>query len=167
MRNIAFYGGNAVCQLGPVSDVVLFFQCIESFAVFDRPEVDWSVLTEKLYRRYVDIDSLPQARALMAEVRTAFAQVRSSAVEWNQGMRDDPSKSILDPTRPTLADVYARYFELFEHAAESSRLFHETWGYQVPLQTIISDMPRMMVESKRPLTEYDALSGADKPFWLR
>lgn len=167
MRNIAFHGGNSICQLGPVSDVVLFFDCIEIFAVAERPDLDWTVLTDKLYRRYITVGYLHQARLRMADVKAAFASVRSSAVEWKARMQGDPSKSILDPSQPTLADVYARYFELFEHCAESSYLFHESWGSEVPIRTITSDLPRMLVDKRRPLAEHDALSPTDKPFWLR
>jgi hypothetical protein len=167
MRNIAFYGGNAICELGPVSDVVLFFDCVENFAVADRPDLDWSVLTDKLYRRYIDVDFLPVARARMSDVKAAFTHIQSSAVEWNEAMLGNPSKTILNPELGTLADVYARYFEFFDHCAESSSSFHETWGYQVPIRTIVSDMPAMIVATDRPLAEHDALSPNDKPFWLR
>lgn len=167
MRKIAFYGGNAVGELGPVSDVVLFFDCIKSFAEFERPELDWTVLTDKLFRRYVDMKSLSQAKGRMDDVKVVFARTPATAVEWNEAMRGDPSKTALDHTLPTLADVFAKYFDHFDWCVRSSTSFHETWGYEVPIRTIISDMPGMLVDTKRPLAEYDALSGADKPFWLR
>lgn len=167
MRNIAFCGGNAVGELGPVSDVVLFFDCIKSFAEFERPDLDWSVLTDKLFRRYVDIDSLDQAKARMAEVKKQFSRVPATAVEWNEAMAGDPSKTALDRSLATLADVFAKYFEHFDWCARSSNLFHETWGYEVPIRTIVADMPGMLVDSQRPLAEHDVLSPTDKPFWLR
>lgn len=167
MRKIAFYGGNAVGELGPVSDVVLFFDCVEHFAAAERPDLDWAVLTDKLYRRYIDVDSLDQAKARMGDLKTLFAQLPASAVEWNEAMLSDPSKTILDRSRATLADVFAQYFEHFDWCARSSKAFHETWGYQVPIRTIISDMPQMLEDSDRPLAHHDALSPDDKPFWLR
>lgn len=167
MRNVAFSGGNAVGQLGPVSDVVLFFDCINHFAADEQPNVDWSVLTDKLYRRYIDTNHLDQARARMVDLKEVFAKTPSSAVEWNSAMAGDRSKSILDPSGSTLADVFAKYFEHFEWCAASSMAFHETWGSQVPIRTIISDMPQMLVDSDRPLAQHDALSPDDPPFWLR
>ena len=167
MRNIAFYGGNAVGVLGPVSDVVLFFDCVKSFAEFDRPELDWTVLTDKLLRRYVGIDSVDQAKARMDDVKLLFRRVPATAVEWNEPMRGDPAKTTLDHTLPTLADVFEKYFEHFDWCVRSSKSFHETWGYEVPIRTIISDMPGMMVDTRRPLSEYDAVAADDKPFWLR
>ena len=53
MANIGFCGGNSTFTLGPSTDVVLFFKCISQFAVEKYPEHDWSLLTDRFYKRYI------------------------------------------------------------------------------------------------------------------
>ena len=68
MRNVAFYGGGAICELGPVSDVVLFFDCIHAFVAAERDGIDWTLLTDKLYRRYLCDEEFAPAVSLMTQV---------------------------------------------------------------------------------------------------
>ncbi|AUS44677.1 hypothetical protein CYD94_21240 (plasmid) [Ralstonia solanacearum] len=44
MRIIGFHGGSSLCELGTVSDVVLFFDCVRAFTAWKHPDRDWSLL---------------------------------------------------------------------------------------------------------------------------
>jgi len=158
MRNIGFDGGSSLCVLGPVSDVILFFDCINVFAVEDHPQRDWSLLTDRLYRRYLRLEELDAAVALMNEVKKIFATVSTSAVAW-----ENPTTK-LNPNEPNLADVFARYFDLFAHCVTSAKGFFEDWNSYQPVRIVISDLAEFVNEKERPLEEYDALKG--EPFWL-
>ena len=65
MRLIGIDGGHTIYELGPVSDVVLFFNCLDFFAKKAHPEKDWSVLTDRLYRHYLRMADLELAGELM------------------------------------------------------------------------------------------------------
>lgn len=170
MRKIGFDGGSSLCELGPASDVVLFFDCLRTYAEQMHPEQDWSLLTDRLYRRYLRLDELEAASALMEQVRQLFAGLPASAVDWDPSILGNIEKTWLDPKQATLADVFRKYFEHFAHCVESARLGYETFksypGYTYqPVRVVISDLPGFARDKNKPLAEYDELEG--KPFWLQ
>ncbi|QTD94157.1 hypothetical protein [Burkholderia anthina] len=171
MRHIGFSGGSSICELGPAPDVVLFFECLKIHAERAHPEQDWSLLTDRLYRRYLRLEELDQASALMENARQLFSQLPAkSAVEWDAMMLANPEKSWLNPEQPTLADVFGKYFEHFSLCVESARLNFESFksypGYSYePVRVVISDSAGFARDKNKPLAEYDAIEG--KPFWLQ
>lgn len=167
MRKIGFDGGHTVYELGPVSDVVLFFECLNSFVASQYPDQDWSLLTDRLYRRYLRRDELERSSALMERARGIFSAMPSTSVEWDESLQTDRDKTWLDSRRDTLETIFSRYFDLFSKAKDSAVSFLDEFGIYQPVRVLVSDMPALIVEKKRPLNEYDALGLSDLPFWLR
>ncbi|MCJ8170894.1 hypothetical protein [Atopomonas sediminilitoris] len=167
MRKIGFDGGHTVYELGPVSDVVLFFECLNSFVVSQYPDQDWSLLTDRLYRRYLRRDELERSFALMERARSIFSMMPSASVEWDESLQADRDKTWLDSRQDTLGTIFSRYFDLFSKAKDSAVSFLDEFGIYQPVRVLVSDMPALIVEKKRPLNEYDALGLSDLPFWLR
>lgn len=167
MRKIGFDGGHTVYELGPVSDVVLFFECLNSFVVSQYPDQDWSLLTDRLYRRYLRRDELERSFALMERARSIFSTMPSASVEWDESLQADRDKTWLDSRQDTLGTIFSRYFDLFSKAKDSAVSFLDEFGIYQPVRVLVSDMPALIVEKKRPLSEYDALGLSDLPFWLR
>ena len=169
MRVIGFTGGGSLCELGSAIDVQLFFDCLGTYVARKHPEQDWSLLTDRLYQRYLRLEDLDSASALMAQVKQIFEVLPNSAIDWH-GMVVDTSKTRLDPSKETLADIFGKFFEHFAHCVESAKISYEGFksypGYQYqPVRVAITDEPWAMAEEQRSLGEYDALEG--KPFWLR
>lgn len=165
MRKIALHGGHSIYELGPVSDVVLFFNCLFNCVVQIYPEQDWTLLTDRLYRRYLRLDELGKAVYLISRVRQIFSQVSSEkGVEWNPSMVGNAEKTWLDPGKSTLADVFGKYFESFENACGSAKSFSSAFDIYKPVRIVISDLAGFMRDSSRPLADYDGLDG--DPFWL-
>lgn len=166
MRKIGFHGGHSIYELGPASDMVLFFACLRDYAEQDHPEQDWSLLTDRLYRRYLRQEELEPALALMVQAREIFAEKpASTSVEWDATMRADPEKSWLDSDQPTLADVFSKYFESFAGACSSAKSFFNTFNIYQPVRVVISDLAGFARDKKKPLAEYDSLEGM--PLWLQ
>ena len=74
MRMIGFSGGSSICELGPASDVVLFFDCLKAYVEQESQDQDWGLLTDRLYRRYLRLEELEKASSLMEQARQIFAQ---------------------------------------------------------------------------------------------
>lgn len=153
--------------MGPVSDVVLFFECLNAFVVSKYLDQDWSLLSDRLYKRYLRQDELEESFALMEKVKSIFFTLPSSSVEWDEDMQADRDRTWLDSRADTLGDVFSRYFDLFSKAKDSAVSFLDEFGIYQPLRILASGIPALMVEKKRPLNEYDALGLSDLPFWLR
>lgn len=168
MKNIGFIGGSSLCELGPTSDVIMFFDCLRRYVQQRNPSRDISLLTDRLYRRYLRLDELDLAESTMKFSQEEFANTFSSVVNWRIYIAQNPGTR-LDYLQPTLAGVFSRYFDLFYHCVESAKLSYEAFkdypGYSYePVKTVVSDMPDFMLESKRKLSDYDALM--DEPFWI-
>ena len=164
MKNVGFHGGSSICELGPSADVVLFFDCLNAYAAKPHPEKNWSLLTDRLYRRYLKQDELDEASALMKNAKDIFGSVPSASVDWKE-ISAAPGLSRLNPDQKNLADVFSKYFENFDYCVESSKVFFKSWNIYQPVRTVISDLPDFMTDKKRPLDQYEVLEG--KPFWLR
>ncbi|WP_082928441.1 hypothetical protein [Cupriavidus gilardii] len=165
MRKIGFHGGHTIYELGPVPDVVLFFECLSIYVERQHPEQNWSLLTDRLYRRYLRLEELDAASALMEQARAIFAGVPCSVVEWDPRMLGNEDKTWLDPTLPTLADVFGKYFEHFRSARTSAESFQMAFNVYQPVRVVISDLAGFARDKKKPLVEYDMLDGT--PFWLQ
>ncbi|CBJ49652.1 hypothethical protein [Ralstonia solanacearum PSI07] len=170
MGIIGFLGGSSLVELGPVSDVVLFFDCVRAFTAWKYPDRDWSLLTDRLYQRYIRLEDLDVACSLMKEVEKLFSELPSSSVTWDPAMLNDKSKTWLELGALTLTQVFNRYFDAFFRCAESSKVNYEGFkdypGYKYEaVRIVVADMPMFMAEKKRPLEEYDVLEG--EPLWRR
>lgn len=164
MKNVGFFGGAALAELGSAADVQLFFDCVTSFVVPGLPNLDWPLIMDRLYRRYTRREDLERTQALMNEIQKRFGAVASSAVDWSN-IRSPKAMTRLDPTRPTLALVFSAYFERFAHCRESAEIYFQKWQRYRPVKIGITDLPDLMTEKSRPLKEYDAIEG--EPFWKR
>lgn len=164
MRIVGFSGGSSFFELGTVSDVQFFFNCIDAFAVPSDPNVDWSLLIDRFYRRYLRPEELIPAQQLMDKVKSVFERTPSSAVDWS-AMALPSAVTRLDPSGQNLAEIYKRYFEAFSHCREMAEISHYKWNEYQPLKVVVTDMPRFFTDKDRPLGEYEALEG--EPFWKR
>lgn len=161
---VGFYGGGSICELGPKEDILVFFKCFDIFVAQREHQIDYNLLSDRFYKRYLRFEELDQASAQMKHVKKTFKQISSDAVNWkNIGLNLASTK--LDLKKITLAEVFARYFECFDHCVESAKLNLATFGFYQPVRPLITDQPWFMLEKRRPLSEYDALEGL--PFWLQ
>ena len=163
--NIGFCGGGAICELGTISDVKLFFECVDFFVAKKDPEKNWVLLLDRLYRRYLREEELDEAASLMIEVQSKFLALPCSEVDWKMDLIGDRRKTWLDPTQSNLAEVFKVYFQHFAHCVESAKLFAKSWSIYQPLKITRTELAWYMVEKSRPVEEYDLVDG--EPFWAR
>ncbi|MEC5343320.1 hypothetical protein ABRZ24_12030 [Brenneria populi] len=172
MRNIGLSGGDLLVELGTRNDFVLFFECIKGVTAWKFPDRDWSLLLDRLYRRYLCQKDISVAREQMEHIRKIFATLPSASIQWDSDMMDDPERSKLNINKPRLSDVFSRYFDAFIECAESAEINYSMFkshpGYEYEaVKIVISDLPWFIEDKNRPLEQYDALGPNDPPFWLR
>jgi hypothetical protein len=169
MTTIAFDGGSSLSELGPREDVAFFFHCLNRLAERCQPENKFELLTDRLYRRFLSLDELEPASDLMKQVKAEFERVPTASINWEHA-GVDPATTRLALGKPTLAGVFAKYFELFDHCVDSARLNFEEFrtypGYRFePVRIVVADQPWFLFEKKRALADYESLQGL--PFWLQ
>jgi len=165
IRKVGFIDVHSVYELGPVKDMILFFDCIDYFVVKHHPEQDWSLLTDRLYRRYLRLEELELARKLMQQVKEIFSKLASDEVDWGQGIQGDVNQTWLDARQPTLDIIFSKYFEKFNEAVDSALYFTKANGEYFPVRISITSSFIFFLESNRPLEQYDNLTATDEPFW--
>jgi len=164
MPNVGFYGGSEIRDLGPASDMLTFFNCVRVVASRLLPDLDSSLLTDRLYRRYLKLDELDPTTDLIAHLQKVLISLPADCINWNAlGWKESSTK--LDPTLSNIAEVLARYLDGAVDLIRNAKKFEKRFHIYKPVITIITDTPRFYVESNRPLADYDALEG--EPMWLR
>ena len=162
MKNVGFYGGCLILDLGPAVDMQLFFECVR-FCITELPNgTDGGLLTDRLYRRYLRLEELDPAAKLVGQIREILTDTSTDTVNWT-GFK--PSQSRLDPSLPHLGALFDRYLNSALDLISNARGFQKKFNIYKPVITIITDTPRFYIERSRPLADYDALEG--KPMWLR
>ena len=165
MRIIGYEGGNSIYDVGTNYDFLLFFDCLDYFVVKNHPEQDWSLLSDRLYRRYLRLEELDQAAVLMNQAQQIFSGLSSTEIDWTETLPNDKNLSWLDPNQANLAEIFSKFFDYFTEAKESAISFFECFKIYQPLKIIATNLAAIAIEGDRPLQEYDDLEG--KPFWLR
>lgn len=165
MVMVGFHGGHSIYELDAASDVSIFFELIDVHVAQVHVEQDWRLLSDRLYRRYLRQEELGAAVELMDKVRDVFSTLPGSLILEKKCILGSGAEARLDPSQPTLADVFSKYFDSFAKACGSALSFMDRFKIYQPVKTVISDQPWFLLESQRPLDEYNVLEG--NPFWLR
>lgn len=167
MKKIGIDGGHTVYELGPLADVVLFFECLNVYVVNSHVDQDWRLLSDRFYRRYVRQCDLDESLFLMEKAREIFLSLPGSSVDWDDEMQADRARTWLNAKGDSLGSIFSRYFDLFANAKDSAVSFYDEFGIYQPLRILTSDMPAFIIERNKKMNEYDALGLSDLPFWRR
>ena len=160
---ISYYSSSVINVVGVRADVASFFEVINAFVVPRRQDVDLSIITDRLYRRYIRQDQADHAEQVMRLIEEEFSRIKPNELAWKQ-VHIDPKQSALDLTKGNLAETFSKYFsKLYESLASPAYDFAHGRKYK-PLRIARSDMPYFYADKERPLEAYEQLEGT--PFWL-
>ena len=164
-RCIGFYVTSNIKRIGPKEDVLAFFWLVIHFVVEEYPKTDWSLITERFYKRYLRWEELAPAAKLMEQIQGIFAEISTDMIIWhNLGIDNDHTQLKLQ--EENLAGVFERFFKGFKDFYGYALLWKkEDDTYIQPLRIVFSDFPEFMEDDLRPLADYDSLEGDS--FWLR
>ncbi|OCG43897.1 hypothetical protein A9G28_03560 [Gilliamella sp. Fer1-1] len=168
-EDTGFCGGSSIFALGTDSDMKLFFDCISYYLLPKYPKEDWSILTDRLYRRYLKLEELDTAESLMKLVEEEFKQLDRDAIDWGP-ILSGKAKSDLDRTKSTLYDIFDDYFYAFHQCVESAKMNHEwfksepDYKYE-PVMVCMAQVPYVVDYRYIPLSVFDNLGADEKPIW--
>jgi len=164
MKNVGFCGGYSILELGPVADMQAFFYGIQIACLRLPAGEDSRLLTDRLYKRYLRLDELDQAIHLLQKIQNIMRQIPTKRVDWGD-FKWDKSHTNLDKSKKNLSDLLERHFNSAYEIISDAQHFEKKFKKYTPVMTAVTDLPRVITDTKRPLAEYDALEG--DPIWLR
>lgn len=167
LNDYGYVGANTLYHLGSRAYVKSFFLAIEQYVFREKlyRKLDWSLITDRLYRRNIPNDMLDVAIGTMARMLELLSETLLSVVDWNllelSGLHEGPS---VGPDC-NLRDFYIA-FEIGLVRCASAQKFGSLRGTEYrPLQIGNLSSQRFIAEKSRPVEQYEANTGA--PFWLR
>jgi hypothetical protein len=165
---MGFTGGALIVRLGSASDMILFFECIDFYVVKKYPNEDFSVIADRLYRKYLKLEELDEAVSKMKLSEEVFKSLPRDAVDWTLS-EEGKLVTYLDFHKETLGEIFQEYFDGFYRCASSSKYFYDADEraekvYQ-PTMTCPVNIGGFEYYKAIPLSIFDALAPDDKPFW--
>lgn len=142
MSMIGFCGGGLLHETGTVSEFQSFFNTLVKLSEVFPNKLDWSLVLDRLYKRYVRLEDLDNTKEIM-----------------------DFCKMLLVKEENEKNNPFLRYFRHFDSCIGDAKAVYAAFGEYIPIKIAIVDLPWQMLEERRPLEEYDQLEG--EPFWTR
>ncbi|MFK6082196.1 hypothetical protein Q4334_04520 [Acinetobacter baumannii] len=143
MYMIGFCGGGLLHETGTISEVQSFFNTLYKLSEDFPNKVDWSLVLDRLYKRYVRFDDIDKTKEIMDFCKTLL-------VKDGENEKNNP---------------FMKYFRHFDSCVGDAKAVYTTFGEYIPIKIAVVDLPWQMLEERRPLEEYDQLEG--EPFWSR
>lgn len=163
---VGFVGYNTLMIIGTASDMKLFFDTVDYVLPPKYPEKNWSILTDRLYRRYLKLEEIDIADDLMKLTEQEFKQTKSSVIDWEASKNLDIDTD-LDTSQDTLYDLFAGYFRTFSKMMEHANYYRDKKReYSDPIKTGITTIPYCSSYGRIPLEYLDDLPDDADPIWF-
>ncbi|MGI9375215.1 MAG: hypothetical protein ACR2PC_03795 [Tsuneonella suprasediminis] len=159
-------------MLGTKGDVETFFLLLNDLISEGVLEDCYPTISHDLYRTLVNGYNLERFKKEASELKEAFSALSSDRVAWDrypfnreEGAFDYQHRRI-DPAKPTLLDVFEKFFAGFEKAP---------FWVEKYLAKGMKDFPRIVVSPTeirtdrkfRKFTDAEFLEASADPLWLR
>ena len=143
---VGFIGGSSIFDLGDMEAMSRFSSLVLRHSLgFPGAKL----LHGRIFRTYVRLEEIEDSVAFMRHVRRKLGGSEDGVLECG-GL---PSVD--------------RFFDAFEHCAESSSAFYRNWKMLEPVRVARVDMPAYLRESQRSLDDIGNLAETELPFWQR
>lgn len=141
---VGFFGGNNLVRTASVEEFLSFFEHVKQNIDWSNEE-DRSLITDRLYKKYVKEQDIDRTSELMRSIREQFERSGQGALGF--GTKD------------------GRIFAAYEACVEDTKHFLHKRQKYVPIRITIAELPHCIIDTERPLAKLDAWDGP--PFWTR
>lgn len=165
---LAFRGKNTVCLLDFPSDMMLFFDCIKFYVENKYKNENWSVITDRFYKRYLREEDIEIAFEKMKKIEEEFKKLPVDAVDWKPYENKKIKTNLEYKYLNSLYEVFEKYFQAFEKIVKHVlyRKGDVDYKYYNPIMVTIFTLPYGIDYEQIPLSEFDALTENDNPKWF-
>ena len=126
MTNVGFCGGNEIRELGPASDMKIFFWCL-NLAFETAPTLQSDLITDRLYRRYLRLDELDLVKDLSEKARQTLRKVSTNAIPWKEiGL--DSAVTRLDTSNQNPSEIFEKYFQGLHRVIGNAAGYQKRFG---------------------------------------
>jgi hypothetical protein len=165
-----YIGPSLLFELGTREYVRSFFVAIEKYVFREKlyRQLDWSLITDRLYKRTIPHEQLDAMISTMAQMLHLLRETPMSAVDWPKlglnGPEGGPHHRPFD-SNGSLGDFYGHFGRGLVKCAINLRFGQLHGEEHAPVR--IGSFYHYNYEDQRPLDHYEALGPKDLPFWLR
>ncbi|MCQ2999139.1 hypothetical protein NLO98_05145 [Pseudomonas syringae] len=126
----------------------------------------YPLVTEKLYCRSLSKNELAELKVDLESARAEFNCILADSFHLSAfGVDEENTRLLL--SGHTLADVFARFFEIIFDTIECSDVFNKEFGEYVPLRIGFIDAPDYIFDVNRSEDLYNSIASDELPFWRR
>jgi hypothetical protein len=166
-NEFGYVGPGVLFDLGTREYVRSFFVAIEKYVFREKlyRQLDWSLVTDRLYKRTVPHDDLDATVSTMAQMLHLLRETPISEVDWSKLGLNGPEDGPQGFAASCLGDYYENFGRGLVKCAINLRFAGvESIKYR-PVR--IGSFYHYIHEDHRPPEVYEALGPKDLPFWLR
>lgn len=165
MKNVGIHAAMTLAEIGPASDLVVFFNAVTQFLENGKIGSVYPCVTEKLYRRSLKQSELVTTKQQLDSIEDAFSRTSSNGIDWFS-LGFDENNTRLNIKQSNLAYIFKRFFSAYSEALECTNAYYQEIKSYIPVRLGFTDAPYYIYDIIRPESEYDALKPDDLPFWL-
>jgi hypothetical protein len=166
MKNVGILAAMTLAEVGPASDVKVFFNVVLSLLENGTKGSKYPWVMEKLYRGSLAYDDLYKVKNELDSIKNEFSAILPDNIEWSS-FGIDKNHSRLNFEGRSLFSVFERFFKAFDEALESTEVYYQSFNDYIPVRVGFTDAPHYIDDVNRTSEQYNSLVQNDEPFWLR
>ncbi len=165
MNKIALLYAMSISVLGTRSDVKCFFNTL-SHSIERSASDNLPFLTEKLYRKSIEIEDFSGFRGDVCKARDLFQNLLTADIDLTQ-MGLVASDTCLNIAASSLFEVFSKIFHVLFDAIEANEVFLSEFGEFISIRIGGAEAPQYLIDQMRPVAAYSSITETDVPYWLR
>lgn len=168
-ESIAISGGGIMLEIGSEVEMQMFFNAIAKYSKIHDPNTDYNVILDRLYKRYLKLEEVSLANALLKRIQIIFTKIVVPQEYIDFAIKNAQATSFHVKSN-NLSEYFRRYFATAQSAIQNALYNHESkkkagkFSYRKVLISH-SDIVSSTIAKMRPDELYDSLEG--EPYWMR
>lgn len=146
-----------------------FFECIQYYTLNFDSTTDYSLVMDRLYKRYLRLEELDPVLSLIKKIRSVFAKIEVPT-DFIEGQKDHEN-NMFNLKVLNLEDFFDKHLRVVESAITNAKEMYEIYkkrGQDFYQKVMITGAHPVYstIDEDRPEEMYDKLTQDQQPYWL-